>query len=292
MRLQTSSFPTMTATTGGMVPTPPNDATKYLDGTGVFSVPAGGSSHPDSNINGWTYANAAGDVVNDIDIAAGSGWDSTRAYYITGAASTKRLDAAWAVGSGNGGLDTGSIGNSDYYIWAIARSDTGVIDYLYSLSSTAPTMPASYDYKRLIGWFKRVGATIVLFHTYETEGGGIELIWSTPTLEVNITNTLTTSRRTDAMKVPLNFSTIAHISFRITDVALASVYLTCPDTADIVPTGNSDNSTFRILLANAPNIMSASVRTSATGTIASRSDVATVDLYTISTRGFIWARRV
>ncbi len=31
----------MTSTVGGAVPTPPNDATKYLDGTGNFSVPAG-----------------------------------------------------------------------------------------------------------------------------------------------------------------------------------------------------------------------------------------------------------
>ncbi len=33
---------TMTSTVGGLVPTPPNDATRYLDGTGNFSTPAGG----------------------------------------------------------------------------------------------------------------------------------------------------------------------------------------------------------------------------------------------------------
>lgn len=32
----------MTATTGGAVPVPPNDSTYYLDGTGVWSVPASG----------------------------------------------------------------------------------------------------------------------------------------------------------------------------------------------------------------------------------------------------------
>ena len=31
--------PTMTNTVGGLVPTPPNDATKYLNGAGTFSVP-------------------------------------------------------------------------------------------------------------------------------------------------------------------------------------------------------------------------------------------------------------
>lgn len=37
VRNASSYLPKMTATTPGAVPTPPNDATKYLDGTGVFS---------------------------------------------------------------------------------------------------------------------------------------------------------------------------------------------------------------------------------------------------------------
>jgi hypothetical protein len=140
-----------------------------------------------SVIYGLTYANNAGDATNDLDIAAGGAMDSTGAYWMTlSAAITKQLDAAWAVGTNAGGLDTGAVGNSDYYIWLIKRSDTGVVDALYSLSSTAPTMPTNYDYKRLIGWFKRVGGTIVAFHTYETEGGGIEVSWDVPTLDVNL----------------------------------------------------------------------------------------------------------
>ena len=289
MRLQTSSFPTMTATTGGMVPTPPNDATKYLDGTGVFSVPAGGSSHPDSNLNGWTYANNATDPTNDIDIAAGSGWDATRTYYTTGAASTKRLDAAWAVGSGNGGLDTGSIGNSDYYIWAIARSDTGVVDYLFSLSSTAPSMPASYDYKRLMGWFKRVGAVIVLFDTYETEGGGLEFNWKAPTRDVSLLNTLTTSRRTDAMKVPLNFSVLARLSVYIVDGGGGSVNIICPDETD-VDVSSAGPEVCNFAVPTSTRLMT--VRTSSSGLIAARAQLATIDSYMVSTRGFTWARRV
>jgi hypothetical protein len=37
-----SAIPTMTGVAGGLVPTPPNDATKYLDGSGNFSTPSGG----------------------------------------------------------------------------------------------------------------------------------------------------------------------------------------------------------------------------------------------------------
>lgn len=242
--------------------------------------------------NGWTYANNGADATNDIDIAAGSGLDSTRAYWITGTAKTKQLDAAWAVGSAAGGLDTGAIGDSDYYIWAIARSDTGAVDYLFSLSSTAPTMPANYDYKRLIGWIKRVAGTIVAFHTYETEGGGIEMNWDSPTLDINLTNTLTTSRRTDAIKVPLNFSVLANLTVRIADAAaFVAVQIECPDKTDVAVSGFANNTISQIIVTGKSQVFNIKVRTSATGTIAARADTATLDTYEVATLGFTWARR-
>ena len=39
--LTVADIPVMTATTGGAVPTPPNDATKFLNGQGSYTVPAG-----------------------------------------------------------------------------------------------------------------------------------------------------------------------------------------------------------------------------------------------------------
>ena len=84
---------------------------------------------------GCTIANNAGDATNDIDIAAGIWADDTGAVLLRLASGiTKRLDAAWAVGSGNGGLDTGSIANTTYHLWLIMRSDTGVVDVLFSAS--------------------------------------------------------------------------------------------------------------------------------------------------------------
>jgi hypothetical protein len=246
-------------------------------------------------ISGLTYSNSVSDATNDIDIAAGGAMDSTGVYWMTLASTlTKQLDAAWAVGSNAGGLDTGAIGNSDYYIWLIARPDTGVVDALYSLSSTAPTMPSNYTYKRLIGWFKRVGGTIVAFHTYETEGGGIELNWDGPTLDVNLANTLTTARRTDAVKVPLNFSVVAHLNVSIEDntqaVIVAWVY--CPDQNDAVPSVSAaplGNVQHQVAAQGA--VAALFIRTSSTGTVAARANFAVVDLYAVSTMGFRWARR-
>jgi hypothetical protein len=244
-----------------------------------------------SVIYGFTYANNGTD---SIDVAAGGAMDSTSAYWMTGAALTKNITAAWAVGTAAGMLDTGAVGNSDYYLWVIARTDTGVVDYLASLSSTAPTMPANYTMKRLIGWFKRVGGTNVAFHTYETEGGGLEMMWDSPTLDLNLANTLTTARRTDAVKVPLNFSVTALLNVEVFDASsVFTVYVYCPDMTDIAPAAFlTPLSTFGQPSIGVRVGGALSVRTSSAGLIAARADIATVDLYAAVTLGFRWARRV
>ncbi len=114
---------------------------------------------------GLTLSNNVSDATNDIDIAVGEcASDDTIPWLMTLSSSlTKRLDAAWAVGSGNGGLDTGSITNGTYHVFLIQRSDTGVVDALFSNSVTAPIMPANYDRKRRIGSIIRNGGTILAF---------------------------------------------------------------------------------------------------------------------------------
>lgn len=114
---------------------------------------------------GLTLSNNATDTTNDIDIATGVAAADTSPYYLMQLTSgiTKRLDAAWAVGSGNGGLDTGAIADTTYHVFLIQRSDTGVVDALFSASATAPTMPANYDRKRRIGSIIRESGAIVAF---------------------------------------------------------------------------------------------------------------------------------
>ncbi len=260
-------------------------------GVGYFAILTG-------FISGLIYQNNAGDATNDLDHAAGSCMDATGAYPIVEAALTKRSDANWAVGTGAGALDTGSVGDSDYYIWAIARSDTGVTDILYSLSSTAPTVPANYDFKRLIGWFKRTGGAIVAFKTYETAGGGLQLLWSSPTLDVNLATTLTTARRTDAVKVPLNISTDALLNVVVQEGTTTDAYawIYCPDQADLAP-GNISTAPLATIQASqaAPSSFGVyqqiTVKTSAAGLIAARASLATMDQYSVSTLGFTMARR-
>jgi hypothetical protein len=109
------------------------------------------------------------DASHDVAISVGGVRDATNTVNMSLAAIlTKRIDAAWAVGDNNGGLDgTESSGGTPdastmYYIWLIERSDTGVVDALYSESPTSPTMPTNYDYKRLIGSVLTDGSNNIL----------------------------------------------------------------------------------------------------------------------------------
>jgi hypothetical protein len=117
------------------------------------------------HIFGVTLSNNGSDATNDIDVAAGNcASDATEpALMILASSLTKRLDAAWAVGTNQGGLDTGSIADTTYHVWLIQRSDTGVVDALFSTSATSPTMPSGYDRKRRIGSIIRAAGAIRLF---------------------------------------------------------------------------------------------------------------------------------
>jgi len=147
---------------------------------------------------GLTLSNNVSDATNDIDIAAGIAIDATNAKFMKLASGlTKRLDAAWAVGTNQGGLDTGAIANTTYHMWLIMRSDTGVVDVLFSASASSPTMPANYDYKRRIGAIVRSGGAIRAF--VQT---GDQFMWSVP-----ISDEFTTNPGTSAVTVTLSLPT-------------------------------------------------------------------------------------
>jgi hypothetical protein len=136
--------------------------------TGVELVGSPTGTFLQGYLYGLTLSNNVSDATNDIDIAVGSAASDTSTYHLMPLASglTKRLDSGWAVGTGNGGLDTGSIANTTYHVFLIQRSDTGVVDALFSASATSPTMPTNYDRKRRIGSIIRSGATILAFRQF------------------------------------------------------------------------------------------------------------------------------
>lgn len=102
---------------------------------------------------GLTLSNDT-DTDHDINVTAGAAASDASSPTLMTLSSeiTKRIDATWSVGDDAGGLDTGSVANSTtYHVYLIERSDTGVVDVLFSTSASSPTMPSNYDRKRRIG---------------------------------------------------------------------------------------------------------------------------------------------
>lgn len=119
-------------------------------------IPAWGN-YSGGQIWGLKMSNGT-DATNDIDIAVGiavsddSAHTSRVAMALT-SAYTKQLDAAWAVGSAAGGLDIGTIANGTYHMWLIMRSDTGVVDALFSRNpNTTATITVTIASPGVVTW--------------------------------------------------------------------------------------------------------------------------------------------
>ncbi len=145
------------------------DSTSYgrailnLADQAALQTAVGGTGLPTGFIQGLQLSNGT-DATNDIDITVGKARNlADTADMVLAGAITKQLDANWAVGSAAGGRDTGSIANGMWAVWLIKRTDTSVVDVLFSTSFTAPTMPTNYDQKRLIGAIKRENGYICPF---------------------------------------------------------------------------------------------------------------------------------
>lgn len=183
------------------------------------------------HLSGLTLSNSAGDVTNDIDIAVGEATDDDRTSHMRlASAFTKRLDATWVVGTNQGGLDTGVIANAWYHVFLIQRSDTGVVDALFSLNESSPTMPANYDRQRRIGSIYRTGGAIKLFTQVADE-----FLWTTAVLDVD-DNDPGTSAVLRTLTVPTGLKVVAFGNAALFSTATDSLGLiTAPDQADVAP---------------------------------------------------------
>lgn len=143
---------------------------------------------PKGHLFSLEMSNAA-DTANDITIAAGEATDETGEVLMKLAASiTKQLDAAWAVGSAAGGLNTGSkAANTWYEVILIYRQDTGVVDVMFSTTANRATLPTNYTHKRRIGWIRTDGVPGI--RNFKQNGDYITL--NTPINDVAVTKTTT-----------------------------------------------------------------------------------------------------
>lgn len=123
---------------------------------------------------GLTLANNVSDATNDIDVAAGEARDESHAVtMVLGAAVTKRLDAGWAAGSGQGGRYSGAaIANTTYHVWLVSKAGGLDVDIYLDPSAVPATVlghlqgetgGADYLYVRRIGSVLRESGSVIAF---------------------------------------------------------------------------------------------------------------------------------
>jgi hypothetical protein len=205
------------------------DITSLAGLTTALSVLQGGTGTKTgpvlrSYISGCTLSTAGGS--NTMAIAAGQCTNSTNADLLSVVA-TSKTTSAWVVGSAVGGLDTGTIANSTwYYFYAIRRPDTGVVDVVFSLSSSAPTLPTNYTQFRYIG----AGLTNGSGQWTKFTQAGDDFYWDTPVLDFSGAGITTASTLT--LSVPRGRKVRSSLSMF---VGANTVYLSDLANADLAP---------------------------------------------------------
>lgn len=170
---------------------------------------------------GLTLSNNGTDATNDIDVGIGEAMSDDanaedQVLMRLTSSITKQLDASWAVGNNAGGRDTGAIANGTWHVFLISRPDTGVVDLLFSLSATAPTMPTNYTDKRRIGSILRESAAIVGFVQ-----DGDYFRRKASVLDVNTTNP-GTAAVTTTLSVATGLNVHAMFNVRVSSVSISS----------------------------------------------------------------------
>ena len=103
-----------------------------------------GSGQPFSNIIDGLVINKSS--TNVISVSSGCCYDDTGAVILTLASNATKTNDLQSAGT-------------TYYVYIIGNGSS--IDILISLSSSSPTLPTGYNYKRLIGYYKTNGSNSI-----------------------------------------------------------------------------------------------------------------------------------
>lgn len=216
----TGSIPTFNGTTGKIIQAGnPTMADFLAASTGPMS----------------TITNDTTDPTNDIVFSAGAAFSTDATNWpMVGASRIKQLDTAWAVGTNAGGrMSAAAIANTTYFCYQIRRADTGVVDYGFDVSATAPTLPTNYTQYRRIGAIVRVAGVIKPFIQ-----DGDTFTWVTPAVDVNAVNPGATAvTRTFTVPIGIKVKAKVSVGFSCTSNAdnPAGIYVSDLACADIGP---------------------------------------------------------
>lgn len=219
-------------------------------------------------------------------IATGAANDTTNVSLMKLASAYTKTTASWALGTGNGGLDAGAIAiNTWYHVHLIQRVDTNVVDVLFSLSATSPTLPASYTLFRRIGSMKtNASSQWILYHQL-----GNEFLWDVAVNDITSSTLGTTpvlfSMNSTPVGVQCNILIRGYTSNASGNVGLL---INSPDESAVAYDSPSGNKTVQAPLTgvSAGAVFTLSVRTSTASQIRGVATAASTVLV-VATYGFI-----
>ena len=168
-----------------------------------------GTGLPRGYLSGLGLSNNSSDTEHDIDIAVGEARDTADGVDLTIASTfTKRIDATWASGSGNGGMANGvSLSTNTWYHVYLVELDAGGTDAGFDTSTTAANLVATSGvasaYRRIGSVLTDSSSNILNFTQFQNE-----FIYDTQITNVNASG-LGTSRVLQTVSTPLGVETRA-----------------------------------------------------------------------------------
>jgi hypothetical protein len=238
-------------------------------------------------LSGLTLSNDATTPATVLDIAIGGATsdDGLTVMVLTASGFTKNCNAAWAVGSGNGALDSGSAlaANTWYHVFLIERVDTFAVDVLISTSATAPTLPTNYTKKRRIWSIKTNASSQILGFIQH----GDRCTWKTlPGSSWDFVNqNLTTSPTLFTLNVPPGVRTVALIYASNQVTAGQWIWIKSPETT---PGNNYPNlTTFAASSPSAYNYQELAIQTNLNGQVAVSASSTVTGGFQMGVFGFI-----
>lgn len=207
----------------------------FGDGSNLTGIASG---MPRGYLSGLTLSNNSSDSDHDIDIAVGEARDTADGVDLSISSTfTKKIDATWASGSGNGGMANGvSLSADTWYHVYLVELDAGGTDAGFDTATNAANLVATSGvasaYRRIGSVLTDSSSNILGFTQFEDE-----FIFDTQIVNVNGSG-LGTSRVLQTVSTPTGFEVRAILGLvaRVINANNSvNITLTHPNVTDATP---------------------------------------------------------
>ena len=230
---------------GGWAALAPGTSGQVLTSAGPSANPAWqtpaavSATVPRSYLAGLTLSNDAITPNTVLDIAVGVAASDDNAVLMSlTSAIAKSMASTFATGSGNGGLDAGTVAASSWYhVYLIANAAATSVDVLVSASATSPTLPSGFTKKRRIGSIRTDASSRILAFSQN----GDEFLWSLPFGDVE-NAAISATAVTTVLSVPTGVKVTARTRHFFTSSTVGcELLVNSPDEGANAPTNPGGN---------------------------------------------------